>query len=78
MLRSYMDGMAARDYLAIKSLFAEDRTATSPFLALMPAREFFHRLGSATKGNVITPIDVFLPSGDLQHMVACFAPFRWP
>ena len=78
MLRSYMEGLVARDYLTIKSLVAEDRTATLPFLALMPAREFFHRLGGATKGNVITPIDVSLPSGDLQHMVACFLPYRWP
>ena len=38
----------------------------------MPARDFFDRLGSATKGNVITPIDVFLPSGDQQHTVAYF------
>ena len=73
-----MEGLAARDYLTVKSLFAEDRTATLPFVALMPAREFFFRLGGATKGNVITPIDVFLPSGDSQHMLACFPPFRWP
>ena len=26
----------------------------------------------ATRGNVITPIDVFLPSGDHQHAVAYF------
>ena len=42
------------------------------FLRLMPARDFFDRLGGATKGNAITPIDVFLPSGDQQHAVAYF------
>ena len=38
----------------------------------MLARDLFDRLGGATRGNVITPIDVFLLSGDQQHAVACF------
>ena len=71
-LRRYMQALGASDYATIKSLFAEDGTVTSPFLGLMPARDFFDRLGGATKGNVITPIDVFLPSGDQRHAVAYF------
>ena len=71
-LRRYMEALGASDYATIKSLFAEDGTVTSPFLGLMPVRDFFDRLGGATKGNVITPIDVFLPSGDQQHAVAYF------
>lgn len=71
-LRRYMEALGASDYATIKSLFAEDGTVTSPFLGLMPARDFFDRLGGATKGNAITPIDVFLPSGDQQHAVAYF------
>ena len=71
-LRRYMQALGASDYATIKSLFAEDGTVTSPFLGLMPARDFFDRLGGATKGNVITPIDVFLPSGDQKHAVAYF------
>ncbi len=63
-LRRYMEALGASDYATIKSLFAEDGTVTSPFLGLMPARDFFDRLGGVTKGNVITPIDGFLPSGD--------------
>ena len=71
-LRRYMEALGATDYATIKSLFAEGGTVASPFLGLMPARDFFDRLGGATKGNVITPIDVFLPSGDQQHAVAYF------
>ena len=71
-LRRYMEALGASDYATIKSLFAEDGTVTSPFLGLMPARDFFDRLGGATRGNVIIPIDVFLPSGDQQHAVAYF------
>ena len=72
-LRRYMEALRASDYATIKSLFAEDGTViTSAFLRLMPAREFFDRLGFATKGNVIAPIDVFLSSGDQQHAVAYF------
>ena len=67
-----MEALGARDKATIKSLFAEDGTVSSPLLGLMPARDFFDRLGGATKGNVITPIDVFLPSGDQQHAVAYF------
>ena len=51
-----MEALGASDYSSIKSLFAEDRTVPSPFLVLMPAREFFDRLGGATKGNIITLI----------------------
>ena len=54
-LRRYMEALGASDYATIKSLFAEDGTVNSPFLGLMPARDFFDRLGGATKGNVITP-----------------------
>ena len=71
-LRRYMEALGASDCATIKSLFAEDGTVSSPFLGLMPARDFFDRLGGATRGNVITPIDVFLPSGDQQHAVAYF------
>ena len=71
-LRRYMEALGASDYLTIKLLFAQDGTVTLPFLGLMPARDFFDRLGGATKGTVITPIDVFLPSGDQQHVVAYF------
>ena len=71
-LRRFMEALGASDYATIKSLFAEDGTVTSPFLGLMPARDFFDRLGGATRGNVITPIDVFLPSGDQRHAVAYF------
>ena len=71
-LRRYMEALGASDYATVKSLFAEDCTVTSPFLGLMLARDFFDRLGCATKGNVITLIDVFLPSGDQQHAVAYF------
>ena len=67
-----MEALGARNYATIKSLFAEDGTVISPFLGLMPARDFFDRLGGATRGNVITTIDVFLPSGDQQHAVAYF------
>ena len=44
-LRRYMQALGASDYATIKSLFAEDGTVTSPFLGLMPARDFFDRLG---------------------------------
>ena len=71
-LRRYMEALGGSDYATIKSLFAEDGTITSPFLGLMPARDFFDRLGDAIRGNVITPIDVFLSSGDQQHAVAYF------
>ena len=71
-LRRYMEALGASDYATIKSLFAEDGTVTSPFLGLLLARDFFDRLGGATKGTVITPIDVFPPSGDQQHAVAYF------
>ena len=71
-LRRYMQALGASDYAAIKSLFAEDGTIASPFLGLMPARAFFDRLGGATQNNVITPIDVFLPSGGKEHAVAYF------
>ncbi len=57
-LRRYMQALGASDYATIKSLFAKDGTVTSPFLGLMPARDFL--------------IDVFLPSGDQQHAVAYF------
>ena len=69
-LRRYMEALGASDYATIKSLFAEDGIVTSPFLGLMPACDFFDRLFGATKGNVITPIDVFLPSGTSS--------MRWP
>ena len=72
LLRRYLDALGASDYATIKSLFAEDGTVTLPFLGLMPACDFFDRLGSATRGNVITPIDVFLPRVDQQHAVAYF------
>ena len=71
-LRRYMEALGAGDYVAIKSLFADDGTVASPFLGLMPARDFFDRLGGATRNNVITPIDVFLPSGGKEHAVAYF------
>ena len=71
-LRCYMEVLGASDYATIKSVFAKDGTVTLPFLGLMPARDFFDRLCGATKGNVITPIDVFLPSGNQQHAVAYF------
>ena len=71
-LRRYMEALGAGDYAAIKSLFADDGTVASPFLGLMPARDFFDRLGGATRNNVITPIDVFLPSGGKEHAVAYF------
>ena len=63
-LRRYMEVLGVSDYATIKSLFAEEGTVTSPFLGLMPASDFFDRLGGATKVNVNTPIDVFPPSGD--------------
>ena len=69
-LRRYMEALGASDYATIMLLFAEDGTVTSPFLGLMPARDFFNRLAGVTKGNVINPIDVLLPSGDQQHAVA--------
>ena len=69
-LRRYLEALGASDYATIKSVFAKDGTVTLPFLGLMPARDFFDRLGGATRGNVITPIDVFLPSGDQEHAVA--------
>lgn len=71
-LRRYMEALGASDYATIKSLFADDGTVTSPFLRLMPARDFFDKLGGAKKGNVIAPIDGFLPSGHEQHAVAFF------
>ena len=58
-----MPGGTVDDPLVFVSI-AEDGTVTAPFLALMPARDFFDRLGGVTSGNVITPIDEFLPSGD--------------
>ena len=75
-LRRYMEALGASDCATIKSLFAEDGTVSSPLFGLMPARDFFDRLGDATRGNVITPIDVFLPSGDQQHAVAYFS-YDW-
>ena len=63
-LRRYMGALGASDYATIKSLFADNGNVTSPFPGLMPARDFFDRLGDATRGIVITPIDVFLPSGE--------------
>ena len=71
-MRLYMEALGASNYSSIKSLFAEDGTVTSVFLRLMPAREFFDRLGGATKSSVITPIEVFLLSGDQQHAVTYF------
>ena len=54
-LRRYMEALGASDYAAIKSLFAEDGTVTSPFLGLMPARDFFDRLGGATRAKCHHP-----------------------
>ena len=71
-LRRYMAALGDSDYATIKSLFAADGEVTSPFLGRMPARDFFDRLGGATKNNVITPIDVFLPAGPQEHAVAYF------
>ena len=71
-LRRQMEALGASDYATIKSLFADNGNVTSPFPGLMPARDFFDRLGGATRGNVITPIDVFLPSGDQWYAVAYF------
>jgi hypothetical protein len=71
-LRRYMVALGASDYATIKWLFAGEGTVTSPFLGLVPARDFFDRLGGVTKGNVIIPIDESLPSGDQQHAVAYF------
>jgi len=45
-LLRYMEALGASDYETIKSLFAEDGTVSSPFLGLMPARDFFDRLGT--------------------------------
>ena len=56
-LRRQMEALGASDYATIKSLFADDGTVTSPFLGLMPALDFLNRLGGATRGNVITPIE---------------------
>ena len=53
-LQRYVEALGASDYTTVKSLFAEDGTVVSPFLGLMPARDFFDRLGGATKTNVIT------------------------
>ena len=71
-LRRYMEALGASDYWTIKSVFSKDGTVTLPLQGLKPARDFLDRLCGATKGNVITPIDVFLPSGDQQHAVAYF------
>ena len=71
-LRRYMAALGDSDYATIKGLFADDGTVTSPFLGHMPAAAFFDRLRGATSQNVITPIDVFLPHGDLPHAVAYF------
>ena len=54
-LRRYMQALGASDYATIKSLFAEDGTVTSPFLGLMPARDFFDRLGGRDQGQCHHP-----------------------
>ena len=71
-----MGALGASDYSTTKLLFAKDGTVNSPSLGLMPARDFFDRLGGATKGNAITPIDLFLLSGDQQHAVA-YSRYDW-
>lgn len=71
-LRRYMAALGTSDYDTIKSLFADDGMVTSPFLGQMKAHEFFDRLGGATQQNVITPIEVFLPTSEQAHAVAYF------
>lgn len=71
-LRHYMAALGASDYATIKSLFTDDGTVTSPFLGHMNAHAFFDRLGGATQQNLITPIDVFLPTSPQEHAVAYF------
>ena len=69
-LRRYMEALGASDCATIKSLFAEDGTVTSPFLGLMPARDFFDRLGTR-------PGAMSLPRSTYSCRAATIS-MRWP
>ena len=75
-LQIYMTALDQSDYSAVKKLFVPDGKVKSPFLAEMPASQFFDRLAGVSLKTVITPIDIFLSSPENNHAIAYFQ-FDW-
>jgi len=71
-LQIYMTALDQSDYSTVKGLFVPDGKVKSPFLAEMPADQFFDRLAGVSLKNVITPIDIFLSSPEKNHAIAYF------
>jgi hypothetical protein len=71
-LQTYMKALGQSDYSTIKSLFAPGGKVLSPFLGEMQAGPFFDRLAQASTENVITPIDIFLSTTQMNHATAYF------
>ena len=67
-----MTALDQSDYATVKRLFVPDGKVKSPFLAEMPADQFFDRLAGVSLKNVITPIDIFLSSPEKNNAIAYF------
>jgi len=75
-VKRYLEALNRDDRETLVSLFAPTGRVYSPFLGEMPVREFFDRLGQATRRSVITPLDI-MPSCAGNRRVAAFFRYDW-
>lgn len=59
-IRAYFEALTAGDVPAILDLFTTDAEVQSPFLGVLPAREFYARLDAASANSDLTVLDVLL------------------
>ena len=74
-VRAYLRHLHASDTAALISTFEHEGVVHSPFLGMMKARDFFPKLGQASRQSVITLIDLFAsvqPADDTARVAAYF------
>lgn len=76
-VRAYLQHLHAGDTAGLISTFEEDGMVHSPFLGTLRARDFFGRLAQASRGSVITLIDLFESVQPATNVVRVAAYFRY-
>lgn len=80
-VRRYLGHLHAGDTRGLVDCFAPGGRVVSPFLGEMAAERFFPKLAAASRGSVITPIDLLAstaPGADAEVVrVAAYFRYDW-
>jgi len=75
-IRAYFNGLEARSYEQVMSLFAQDAMVHSPLYGDVNAQQFYQELFAATESSVITLKNILVSTTN-SHVAAAHFLYDW-